>query len=75
MAGLLTAAVVLDHLVRRVVRASAHDVGLLTRHVVLDSDGVLADIFEPHKLEVAGAVTVNAFGLVLANDDVTERCA
>lgn len=62
----------LDHLVAGVVCATANDPGLLPSLVVLDADGVLADVLEPHELEVAVAVAVNTLGLVLANDHVAK---
>lgn len=66
------AAVVLNHLVAGVVGTTAYDPRLLPSLVVLDADGVLADVLEPDKLEVAGAVAVNTLGLVLADDHVAQ---
>jgi len=66
------AAVVLDHFVGSVVGASADDPGLAAGLVVFDADGVFADVFEPDVFEGAVAVAVDAFGLVLADDDVLQ---
>lgn len=38
-------------------------------------DGVLADVLEPDKLEIAVSVAVNTLGLVLADDDVSQGSA
>lgn len=43
--------------------------------VTYDGDGVLADILEPDKLEGAGPVAVHTLGLILSNDDVSQRGA
>lgn len=51
-----TTAVVLDDLVRAVVRTSTNDPSLRTSLVVLDIERVLADILPPDELR--GAVTV-----------------
>lgn len=53
----------LDDLVRSVVCATTNDPGLLAGLVLLDRDGVLADILEPHELESAVALAVDTFGL------------
>lgn len=66
------AAVVLDDLVASVVGATAYDPRLLTGLVVLDGNGILADVLEPDELEVARAVAVNTLGLVLADDHVSQ---
>lgn len=61
--------VVLNDLVGSLIGTSANDVG---GSVTLDRDGVLANVLEPDKLEVAGSETVDTFLLVLADDDVTK---
>lgn len=70
-----TAAIVLDDFVAGVVGTTADDPRFLAGLVVLDGDGILAYVLEPNKLEVAGAVTVHALSLVLANDNVSQGCA
>lgn len=40
-----------------------------------NGDGILADILEPHELEIAVALAVYTLGLVLADDDVPQRGA
>lgn len=67
-----SAAVVLNNLVGGVVSTTANDPGLLASHVVLDGNGVLTDVLEPHELEVAGTTAVHALSLVRANNDVTQ---
>lgn len=62
----------LHDLVRGVVGTTTNDVRLLAGLVVLDGDGVFADIFEPDVFQVARSVTVDPFGLVFADDDVAE---
>lgn len=54
------------------VRATADNPCLLPSLVVLDSDGVLAHIFKPDELKSARTITVHAFSLVLADNDVAE---
>jgi hypothetical protein len=63
---------VLDHLVRSVVCTTADDPGVSSSLVVLDGDGVLTHILKPYVLKGAVAVTVDTFGLVLADDRVLE---
>lgn len=62
----------LDDLVASVVGATTNYPGLLTGLVVLDGNGILADVLKPDELEVARAVAVNTLGLVLADDDVSQ---
>lgn len=40
-----------------------------------DGDCILADIFKPDKAERTGPKAVNAFHLILSNDDVLKRCS
>lgn len=68
----MTASVVLDELVGTLVGTASNDVGSST---ALDSDGILADILKPDKLEVTGTKTVNTLLLVGTNDDVTKGSA
>lgn len=65
----------LDDLVRGVVGTTADDPGLLAGLVVLDGDGILADVLEPNVLDGAVAVAVDTLGLVLANDGVLQGSA
>ena len=71
------AAIVLDHLVVRVARAAANDVGRARgAGVALDGERVLAHVVPPHVLD--GAVlplAVHALHLVGADDHVLERRA
>lgn len=67
-----TAAVVLNDLIRGVVGTTANDPGLLSGLVVLDGDGILADVLEPDVLNGAVAIAVDALGLVLADDGVLQ---
>lgn len=60
----------LDDLVVSVVGATADDPSFVPGGISLDGDGVLADVFEPDVLEGAGAVAVDALGLILANDHI-----
>lgn len=53
----------LDDLVCSVVGTSSNDPRLLAGLVLLDGDGVLADVLEPDKFESAVALAVNALGL------------
>ena len=68
----MAAAIVLDDLVFGLESASADDVGCAA---AFDRDGVFAHIFEPDEFECAGALAVDAFALVGADDDVAELCA
>ena len=65
----------LDDLVRCVVGSTTDNVGLLSGLVVLDGNGILADILEPNEFDVARTVAVDTLSLVLANDDVPQRRA
>lgn len=67
-----TASVVLNDLVRSVICTATNDSGLSSSLVVLDGNGILTYVLEPYVLQSAVAVTVNTFGLVLANDSVLE---
>ena len=60
----------LDDLVRGGEGAAADDAGGAA--VLLEGDGVLADVLEPDVLEGAGAAAMDALGLVGADDDVGE---
>lgn len=62
----------LHDLIRGLVSASANDPGVSTSLVVLDGNGVLADVFEPDKLKGAVAIAVNTLCLVLADDCVLQ---
>lgn len=62
----------LHNLIASMISSAADDPGLRASFVVLDADGVFADVFEPHVFECAVAITVDAFGLVLADDDILE---
>ena len=68
----VTAAVVLDDLVGGLVSTAANDVG---NSAALDGDGILADVLEPDKLEVAGAQAVDTLLLVGTDDNVAESSA
>lgn len=70
-----TASVVLDYLIRSVVGTTADDPGLSSGLVVLDRDGILADVLEPDELEGAVAVAVDTLSLVLANNGVLQSTA
>lgn len=70
-----TTTVVLNDLVRGVVRTTTDDPGLGSSLVVLDGDCVLADVLEPDKLKSAVPVAVDALSLVLANDGVLQGTA
>jgi hypothetical protein len=63
---------VLYHFVRSVIRTTTNDPRLLSGFVILDRDGILADILEPDVFERAVALAVDTFGLVLSDDDVAE---
>lgn len=45
------AAVVLDNLIRSMVRSSTDDPGLLARYIFFDRECILADILPPDKLD------------------------
>lgn len=57
------------------IRAPSDNPRLLTRLVILDSDGIFAYVFEPHVLECAVAIAVDTLCLVLADDHVSQRRA
>lgn len=65
----MTAAVVLDDLVRSFVRTSTNDIGGSTAE---DRDGILADILKPDELKVTRPFAVNALPLVSTNYDIAE---
>jgi len=67
----VSAAVVLDDLVRARLGATTNDVG--SAAALLDCDGVLTDILEPDIVDVARAKAVNALLLVLSNDNVPDK--
>ena len=54
-----TAAVVLDDLVRAVVSTTTDDPSLRTGLVILDREGILADILPPDEFKGAVAVAVD----------------
>lgn len=66
------AAIVLNHFVSGVVSASTYDPGFLPSDVILDSDGIFADVFEPDELEGARPIAMDTFSLVGSNDDILE---
>lgn len=70
-----TTAVMLDNLIRSVVRTTTNDPRLVASDILLDGDGILTDIFEPDELKRAGALTVDTLGLVLADNAVSKSCA
>lgn len=63
-------AIMLNHFVRGMVSTSTYDPGFLPSDVVLDSDGIFADVFEPDELEGARPITMDTFSLVGSNDDI-----
>lgn len=64
--------VMLDDLIRGMVGTTTNDVG---SSITLDGNGILADILEPDKFEVAAALAVDTLTLVGTNNDVLQRSA
>ena len=67
-----TTPVVLNDFVGSVVGTTTDDPGFLPSYIILDTDSVLADVFEPDKLESTMAIAVYTFGLVLADNHIAE---
>lgn len=65
-------AVMLDDLVLGVIGAAADDIRVGPSDVVLDANGVLADVLEPHELQRASARAVDSLRLIGADDDVLQ---
>lgn len=67
-----TASVVLHNFIASVISSTTNDPRLRSSFVVLDGNGVFADVLKPYVFECAVAIAVDAFGLVLADDGVFE---
>ena len=65
-----TASVVLHNFIASVISSTTNNPRLRTSLVVLDGNGIFADVFEPHVFECAVAIAVDTFGLVFADDGV-----
>lgn len=55
------------------VGTATDDPGLRTSLVVLDGEGVLADVFPPNEFKGAVTGAVDSFSLVLAYNDISQR--
>lgn len=66
-----SASVMLNYLIRSGISSTSNDPRFLSSLVVLDCDGVLAYVLEPHKLEMTRAITVHPFSLILADDNIS----
>jgi hypothetical protein len=60
----------LNDFVGSMISSSTDDPRLGTSLVVLDTDGIFADVFEPDVFERAVAIAMYTFGLVFTNDGV-----